>query len=196
MMGRGAFALLLASSALGGAELPTAWSADAPDQVQVLDGALLSIRGQRIRLAQVAAPAPAQRCDAGRAFVTCGQAAVEVMRSLVATGSVRCRILGLKPLPWAAQAPVWLGVCESQGIDLGRALVQAGFGVPAAGSAYADDGLSACVGRQGLWAWSLESPWTFARRREGDSIQPIFIGVRSGTPCLQAIAAPREAYGH
>lgn len=191
MMGVGVFALIFAASALGGADVPAVWSAEAPGEVQVLDGSLLSIKGQLVRLADVAAPAPAQRCDAGRRFVACGQAAAQTMRSLIATGPVRCRIRGLEPLLWAARQPVWLGVCEAHGVDLARALVQAGFGVPAAGSPYAGEGLGACAGRQGVWAWSLESPWTFGRRREGDDIAPRFIGARSGTPCLRALEGAR-----
>lgn len=174
-------ALLIAAVA------PAPGAGDTDSQAIVLEGALLSIKGQRVRLAGVAAPSPAQRCDAGRVFVPCGQVAIETMRGLVGSGPVRCRTLGLEAVAWATRQPTSLAVCEAQGVDLGAALVQSGFGVPAAGSSYTRDGLSACVARQGLWAWSLESPWTFARRREGETVQPIFIGARSGTPCLKAL---------
>jgi endonuclease YncB( thermonuclease family) len=183
-MAAGLMALLISAVAAP----PPALVTETEGQAIVLDGALLSIKGQRVQLADVAAPSPAQRCDTGRGFVPCGQAAVEMMRSLVAAGPVRCRVFGLQQVAWAARQPVWRGVCEIRDIDLGGALVQSGFGIPAAGSGYAHDGLSACVARQGLWAWSVESPWTFRRRREGEAVRPIFIGARSGTPCLRVLA--------
>lgn len=190
-MGASTVALLVTGLCIGVTPPPTQWSVEAAGQVQVLDGALLSIRGQRVRPADVAAPA--QRCDAGRAFVACGVAAAQVMRGLVGAGPVRCRIERVEVLPWARSEPVWVGVCEVRGVDLGAGLVQAGFGGPAARSAYASDGLSACVARLGLWAWSVESPWTFAMRREGEDIRPVFIRARSRTPRLRALGPPRSA---
>jgi endonuclease YncB( thermonuclease family) len=159
--------------------------------VVVVAGDLMLIRGQRVRLADVAAPTPAQRCDTRRGFVACGVAAAQTLRDLIGAGPVACKILGTEPTPWAQEKPVWLGSCQARGADLGQGLVAAGYGVARPGSAYVGESLSACMARRGVWAWSVESPWTFAARRDGADIRPVFIGAGSGTACLRALEALR-----
>jgi endonuclease YncB( thermonuclease family) len=160
--------------------------------VIVLQGDLLLVRGQAVRLSDVAAPTPAQRCDTGHGFAACGAAAIQSLRELIGAASVQCRVTGLEPTPWARPKPVWVGVCHAGGADLGEALIVEGYAVAAPGSAYANDAVTACLARRGIWAWSLESPWTFTARRDGQDVRPLFIGARSGTPCLRAIEAPRR----
>jgi endonuclease YncB( thermonuclease family) len=180
----------------GAPPLPAEWSGDAPGQVIVVAGDLMLIRGQSVRLADVAAPTPAQRCDTGRGFVACGATATQALRDLIGASPVLCRILGPEPMRWVRARAVWLGLCRAGGADLGLSLVEAGYAVAAPASGYASDAVSACVGRRGVWAWSLESPWTFTARREGADVRPLFIGAGSGTPCLRALEAPRPGVGH
>lgn len=172
--------------------VPAQWSAVSSAQILIVAGDLLLIRGQPIRLAGVAAPDPAQRCDAGRRFVACGAAAAHALRELIGAQSVSCRILGPVATPWVVAQPVWVGVCQAGSVDLAGAMVEAGEAVPAPQSPHAAAGLDACVGRRGIWASSLENPWTFAARRDGADIAPVFIGARSGTPCVRALSAPRS----
>ncbi len=174
---------------------PAEWAGEAPGQVIVLQGDLLLIRGHAVRLLDVAAPTPAQRCDTGHGFAACGATATQALRELIGTGAVQCRIAGLEATPWARPKPVWVGVCQARGADLGGAVVVAGYAVAAPGSAYANDTVTACLARRGIWAWSLESPWTFAARRDGQGVRPVFIGARSKTPCLRAIEAAKAALG-
>jgi endonuclease YncB( thermonuclease family) len=166
------------------------WSAETPAQTFVVAGDLLLVRGQPIRLAGIAAPLPAQRCDTGRSFTACGATATRIVREIAASGAIKCRILGLEVTPWTAAKPTWIGGCQVRGLDLAEELVRAGYALPAPGSPLFAEGLDACTDRRGIWGWSVESPWTFAARREGQDIKPVFIGARSGTPCLRALAAP------
>jgi endonuclease YncB( thermonuclease family) len=182
------------SPVVSGAALPALsadWTGEAPGQVIVVTGDLLLIRGQPVRLADIAAPLPAQRCNAGRGFVACGTAAAEFLRALVGAGPVSCRILGTEPTPWVQAKAVWLGSCQARGEDLGQGLIRSGYALARPGSGYVGESLSACMARRGVWAWSVESPWTFAARRDGADMRPIFIGAGSGTPCLRALEAPR-----
>lgn len=162
-----------------------------PFEVRVLQGDLLWISGQRIRLSGIAAPDRAQRCDVGRGFVSCGAQGGDVLRQAIAAGNVRCQIVGEEASAFVRDPAIWIGRCTGAGGDLARVVVAAGYAVPTPDSEYYHDGVQACAQRRGIWAASVESPITYRRRRAGDPVRPIFVGARSGTGCLRAMEAAR-----
>lgn len=193
-------ALLVAAVVAGGqpapspaapAAPPLALASKEPFEVRVLQGDLLWISGQRIRLAGIAAPDRAQRCDVGRGFIGCGVQGGEVLRQAIAAGNVRCQIVGEEASALVRDPAIWIGRCTGAEGDLARVVVVAGYAVPSPGGEYYHDGVQACAQRRGIWATSVESPATYRRRRAGEPVKPIFVGARSGTSCLRAMEAPR-----
>lgn len=190
--------VLLLAALVAGAQPPPAPAAPPaevaskePFEVRVLQGDLLWISGQRIRLAGIAAPDRAQRCDVGRGFVSCGAQGGDVLRQAVGAGNVRCQIIGLELSPFVRDPAIWIGRCSGPEGDLARVVVSAGYAVPSPAGEYYHDGVQACAQRRGIWASSVESPLTYRRRRAGEPVRPIFVGARSGTSCLRAMEAPR-----
>lgn len=189
---------LLLAAVVAGAQPPPAPAAPPaeaaskePFEVRVLQGDLLWISGQRIRLAGIAAPDRAQRCDVGRGFVSCGVQGGDVLRQAIAAGNVRCQIVGEEASAFVRDPVIWIGRCVGSGGDLARAVISAGYAVPTAASAYYPDAVQACAQRLGMWAASLESPLTYRRRRAGNPVTPVFVGARSGTSCLRAMQIAR-----
>ena len=162
-----------------------------PFEVRVLQGDLLWISGQRIRLAGIAALDRAQRCDVGRGFVSCGAQGGDVLRRATGGGNVRCQIVGKEASAFVRDPAIWIGRCTGLGGDLARVVVAAGYAVPSLDGEYYHDGVQACAQRRGIWGASVESPVTYRRRRAGDPIKPIFVGTRSGTSCLRAMEGSR-----
>lgn len=189
---------LLLAAVVAGAQPPPAPAAPPaevaskePFEVRVLQGDLLWISGQRIRLAGIAAPDRAQRCDVGRGFVSCGVQGGDVLRQAIAAGNVRCQIVGEEASAFVRDPAIWTGRCTGAGGDLARVVVAAGYAVPSRDGEYYHDGVQACAQRRGIWAASVESPITYRRRRAGDPVRPIFVGARSGTSCLRAMETAR-----
>lgn len=170
---------------------PAELASKEPFEVTVLQGDLLWIAGQRIRLAGIAAPDRAQRCDVGRGFVSCGVAGGEVLRQAIAAGNVSCRIVGEEASPFVRDPVIWIGRCTGPAGDPARMVVSAGYAVPSPDGEYYHDGLQACAQRRGIWAASVESPFTYRRRRAGEPVRPLFVGARSGTSCPRAMEAAR-----
>jgi endonuclease YncB( thermonuclease family) len=158
--------------------------------VVVIDGSTIAFHGRRIRLADVAAPTTAQQCDLGRGFSACGAEVKGALAQLVAGKTVVCKLVGVQRSAWAAVADDLLGRCWIGRLDIAAELVDAGLVIPGPGSPYAYEGLAACMARRGLWAGSLESPWTFRARHGGQMVAPVMIGALAKRPCVRAIEAP------
>lgn len=158
-----------------------------PIEVRVLQGDLLWIAGQRVRLAGIVSIDRAQRCQVGGAFVTCGAKAAETLSQAVANRNVRCTILEEAASPYVREPLVLEGRCQADGADLAAIMLSAGYAVSLPASGYRQVAMEACAARRGAWAGYVESPLTFRPRRNGAPVAPVFIGARARTPCLAAL---------
>ena len=158
-----------------------------PVEVRVLQGDLLWIAGQRVRLAGIASIDRAQRCQVGGGFVTCGAQAAETLSQAVARRNVSCTILGEVASPYVREPVVLEGRCQADGADLAAIVLSAGYAVSLPASGYRQVAMEACAARRGAWAGYVERPLTFRPRRNGAPIAPVFIGARARTPCLAAL---------
>ena len=158
-----------------------------PIDVRVLQGDLLWIAGQRVRLAGVASLDRAQRCQVGGGFAPCGVKAAEILSHAVEGRIVRCAITGQEASPYMRDPPVLIGRCQADGVDLAAVVLTAGYAVSRPESGYRQLAMEACASRRGAWAGYVESPLTFRPRRNGAPLAPAFIGARAKRPCLAAL---------
>ena len=131
--------------------------------VRVADGDSLVLDGRRIRLQGVDAPELGQNCKRAGGDYPCGREAREALVRLVAGKSVTC-LSREKDRYGRALATCFAGGVES-GVELNRALVEAGWAV-----AYGDYGDAEDAARRagrGLWAGSFERPQDWRRIHGG-----------------------------
>lgn len=159
-----------------------------PLEVRVLQGDLVWIGGQRVRLAGIVAVDRAQRCGASGGFVSCGLTAVQTLTQAIGGRDVSCAILGEEATPFVRDPHILIGRCQAGGEDLAARVLSAGYALPLPGGGYQQQAFEACVAKRGLWAGYVESPLTFRRRRAGEPVTPKFIGARSGRGCLDAMS--------
>lgn len=127
-------------------------------QARVVDGDTLVIGRRRIRIAGIDAPELGQLCGREPASERCGQRAREALRALLADRTVTCRVTGRDR--WGRG----LAACEVGGLDIGAALVRAGWAVGYRD--YATEERLARAESTGLWASPFERPADWRRRRE------------------------------
>lgn len=157
-------------------------------EVRVLQGDLLWISGQRVRLAGVVSVDRSQRCAARGGFLNCGLKAVDTLTAAIGAQPVRCVIQGEERSPYVRDPQVLLGRCAAGGEDLSLRMVSEGYALPK-GAGFQQIAMDACVARKGLWSSYVESPLTFRQRRKGEPVRPLFIGAGSGTSCLEALGS-------
>ena len=126
---------------------------------RVTDGDSLEIRGARIRLHAIDAPEGAQSCGRGGARWSCGSAARNKLEELIGGRTVTCRQQDTDDYGRV------VAVCRAGTLDLGAAMVEAGFA--RAYRRYGDDYVrqeaAAEAARRGLWAGEHEAPWEYRR---------------------------------
>ena len=149
--GLGAAALVLTamtSNLFGRAPPPVGEVAADPAQIAVVDADTLRLGGRVIRLAGISVPERGRSCrDGNGQDFDCGVAATNALAALIREASVDCKLHGSDHLGRS------LAVCEADGRELNRALVDAGW-------ARADDTnatleaaeTAARSQRRGLWA--------------------------------------------
>lgn len=156
-------------------------------EVRVLQGDLLWISGQRVRLAGIVSVDRAQRCAVKGGFLSCGLKAVEALTAAIGGQAVRCGIQGEEWSPYVRDPTILLGRCVVGGEDLALRMVAEGYALPN-GAGFQQVAMDACATRKGVWSSYVESPLTFRQRRKGEPVRPVFIGAASGTSCLRALA--------
>lgn len=104
-------------------------AAEAENQIKVVDGDSLEIKGKRIRLAGIDSPEYRQHCyeKSGQKYA-CGLKARDYMKKLISAGNVKCVEKGIDRYKRS------LSVCYAGERDLNREMVRAGWAV-----AYRDD---------------------------------------------------------
>ncbi len=131
--------------------------------IKVLDGDSLRDGAEEIRLHGIDAPEYRQTCtDAAGKPYACGKRAARHLRKLIGNAPVSCQIID------ADKYDRSVGVCSANGVDLNKAMVEAGWAV-----AYTRHSLSyvraegdAQRSRRGVWQGTFEPPedWRQANR--------------------------------
>lgn len=132
---------------------------------QVVDGDTFSVGAERVRLWGVDAPEGRQVCqDAQGRDYSCGDVARDQLDRLIGGRAVRCEVKDRDPYGRAVSR------CVAGSVDLGEAMVRAGWAVDYAQfsrGAYARTEADARQARRGLWTGRFETPslWRADARR-------------------------------
>lgn len=152
MMGAGVVMMSMPGALFGRVPALTGVISGEPADVAVIDGQTLRMHDAVIRLLGISAPPRGLRCEEAAADYDCGAAASAALAGLVRGHPVTCHLNGRDARGFA------LGRCESMGVDLNQALVQAGWARAradaAAGAmppAFAVAEQQARSGGRGLW---------------------------------------------
>lgn len=125
---------------------------------RVIDGDTLEIAGNSIRLADIDAPPLGYACTVPKGGTApCGQRAALSLRELVGLAPVTCIPLGRDSYTRDVAR------CSVKGIDLGAAMVKAGWALARFDDTYAPEQAEAKTRRAGLWAF--DDPLSFAPNR-------------------------------
>lgn len=131
---------------------------------RAVDGDTLAMSGYRIRLMGIDAPEKQQMCERKGAPWACGAEASARMAELVAGQEVRCEGRGQD------RYGRLVAICRAQGLDVGRAMVEAGLAVVLPNGAEAYGALEAQVRKAGwgLWAGTFDRPsdWRAGHKAE------------------------------
>lgn len=152
--------LVLGAAALAGAYAPLLREAQTQrGAARVADGDSLVVDGARIRLKGMDAPELAQTCTRGGAIYPCGREARDVLARLVDGHAVSCESRERDRYERA------LATCVAGGVELNRAMVEAGWAV--SHGDYREAEAAARRAKRGLWAGSFERPQDWRRLHGG-----------------------------
>ena len=133
----------------------------------VVDGDTLTVGGAKVRLSGIDAPELAQKCGPTRT-VACGRTAASWLRARTEGKHVACRVVDRDRYARA------VAVCRLAGVDLGAALVEAGWA-----TAYRQYSLEyvraeerAKATRRGIWQMGFERPEEYRRTRRSQDRSP------------------------
>lgn len=130
-------------------------------KASVVDGSVLVVGGNAIRLDGVDAPGLGQDCMTAEGLPwRCGATAKRTLAAVAEGERVACSVTEQSGDGAAA-------ACSVRGIpDLARFMVESGFAVPNAHgrSRYESVAASARASRSGLWTGTFEAPWTWRLR--------------------------------
>jgi len=140
------------------ASLASAASAEDPPvfrgSAEVVGPAMLSVNGKRIVLYGVDAPVKGQPCYAGSKVWDCATASAKTLLNLVGTQEIACeqrRVDGFGRV---------FAICKAGGIDINRALVEAGMAValPKETADYVPSETAAKYNGVGIWRGPFTAP--------------------------------------
>lgn len=143
---------------------------------QVVDGDSLSVSGFSVRLFGVDAPEGKQTCNRAGSVWACGEEAATQLRNMIGDASLRCTGRGVDTYGRT------VAVCTVAGIELNRAMVQAGWAT--AFRKYSQDYVveeaRAKAARRGIWGSEFQLPEDYrAAQRAGVASRqprPLFTG--------------------
>ena len=136
---------------------------------EVLEGDVLSVGGQPVRLYSVDAPELGQMCATrGGVPFDCGEAARSILERLIGAAEVSCTVYS------ALSGGQSVGRCFVGGADLGLAMVSRGwaYSLPSLSNRYERVQAQAQARRNGLWAARAQRPWVWRaeQRFSGNSV--------------------------
>ena len=134
--------------------------ADMTGPATVIEGDLIEIMGERVRLYGIDAPERGQRCThLGKTF-DCGHIAKTALMDLTAGATVVCRPTGKK------RKGGLVARCFADGFDLSENMVHTGWALaePREGARYRAKERQAERAKRGLWRGTFVAPWEW---REG-----------------------------
>lgn len=153
LMGGIAVLAVASTGYLDGVPRPDFRVSAAAGQTTVIDGETLRLRDRVVRLLGVVAPSRGTTCRGSDGSNSdCGAAATRALADLVSAGPVDCRLDG------ADNSGRPLAVCAVSGMDLGQALVSAGW-ARADQDGPKDAETAARASHRGLWKWDPGSTW-------------------------------------
>lgn len=152
---------------------PAAASWDVPGEIAgraaVIDGDTIEVRGTRIRIAGIDAPEAAQVCTrADGSPYRCGSAAAAFLDDMLTGRTVVC-------IPSGTSYERIVASCEVGGIDVGSAMVAAGWALDYARYSkgrYAADEAGARTGSAGVWQGDFVRPDEWRRSDRGRGGRP------------------------
>lgn len=134
--------------------------ADMTGPATVIEGDLIEIMGERVRLYGIDAPERGQRCTyLGKTF-DCGHIAKTALMDLTAGATIVCRPTGKK------RKGGLVARCFADGFDLSENMVHTGWALaePREGARYRAKERQAERAKRGLWRGTFVAPWEW---REG-----------------------------
>lgn len=148
-------------SALPLALASPAYTGEVSGRASVIDGDTIEIHGQRIRIVGIDAPESRQRCTekATGSETRCGQEAAFWLSNFLAARPVTCLEEGKDRYNRS------LARCQVQGVDIGGAMVTAGWAL--AFTRYSNDYVSqeaeARSAGNGMWSMEFIAPWEWRK---------------------------------
>lgn len=142
-------------------------------QFRVSDGDTLALNGARYRLQGIDAPERMQTCGVNEAQWRCGEAAREVLKSLVARGKVTCEGRGTDKYGRL------LVICRVDGRILNAEMVRLGMAIAYGGPDvdYRDEEAEARAAQRGVWSGDFDRPQDW-RRMNGSMAEGGFAWLR------------------
>jgi endonuclease YncB( thermonuclease family) len=130
----------------------------------VIDGDSLRVGETEVRLFGVDAPELSQKCFENAAPVACGAMAREALEGMIGGATLEC--LAKDTDTYGRK----VAVCRTSGIDIGEALVEAGWATAFQryGDDYAAAEMRARSRRTGIWRWDFQRPEDFRARIQAE----------------------------
>lgn len=141
--------------ALGFPSLAHAQAIDGP--AEVIDGDSLRVAGTEVRLFGIDAPEYSQTCFSDGSPVPCGTLAKDMLEGMI--GGARLTCLPRETDTYSRT----VAVCRTSSVDVGGALVEAGWAIALRryGDDYVGHEARARAARARIWKWDFQAPEDF-----------------------------------
>ncbi|MCH7542204.1 MAG: thermonuclease family protein [Proteobacteria bacterium] len=129
---------------------------------KAIEGDVIEIGGERLRLFGIDAPEPEQSCTILGNSIDCGHIAKTALMDLTAGATVVCRPTGKKRRGLA------VATCSVDGFDISENMVHTGWALadPEDGSRYLAKQQEAKRAKRGLWRGTFTLPWRWRQERD------------------------------
>ncbi len=129
---------------------------------KAIEGDVIEIKGERLRLFGIDAPEPGQSCTILGNSIDCGHIAKTALMDLTAGATVVCR-----PTAKMRRGLV-VARCSVDGFDISENMVHTGWALadPEDGSRYLAKQQEAKRAKRGLWRGDFDTPWRWRQERD------------------------------